>query len=352
MVRFWIAAATIGILLQRLFYLLWHRQNTPTLQGFHALSTIETVVVNGHEHTLVIRGHDISKSPILLCLHGGPGASEIPFIHQANNELERRFIVVTYDQRSAGKSCKFYDGSELTVRGHVDDAIAVAEVLLARFQHQKLYIKGGSWGSVLALLFAQRRPDIVHKVLVRGMLVDGERNEQLSREFTLNRLRELGVTAGVKALEMMRLPPYQDRVSDLVQQRKWLYVAGGMSHSSACPRMGLVWRTTIAVLLSPEMSLAEAVQFERCLTDTLRQMWPEVEQFKATEMVPELEVPLVVFHGRHDHCTSAELVEGYLNELIAPAGKSIVWFEGSGHSPQLEEPMRFQQEAIKHLLEK
>ena len=65
--------------------------------------------------------------------------------------------------------------------------------------------------------------------------------------------------------------------------------------------------------------------------------------------VPELQVPAYFFTGRHDYQTPFELVERYVGIVKAPH-KEIVWFESSGHMPNLEEPERYQDELISRVL--
>lgn len=64
---------------------------------------------------------------------------------------------------------------------------------------------------------------------------------------------------------------------------------------------------------------------------------------------PRLDVPVFFFLGRHDHTVtaSAAMAERYFTALDAPRGKRLIWFEHSGHWPQLEEPQRFQTELIR-----
>jgi pimeloyl-ACP methyl ester carboxylesterase len=375
------AAAVLAAYLGRFW------ESAYTLAGTGStLAELTTVPLNGQDHVVTIRsnlvgvneteqqqhvvgteeGKDVVAQntkdiPVLLILHGGPGATDIPFLHTSDNLLEDHFVVVHYDQRTAGKTCKYFhdDGNgnnaELveeayTVQQHVNDAIAMIDYLRKRFQQDKIYVLGGSWGSILAMLLARNVPHYLHHVAVRGLCVNVAKSEQISYDFVASQFPEFREV-------VPQLPPYggeRARVNDMIEQRKWLKLAGGMSYKcrqSKCSRMDLELGIIKALLSSKEMSWADLARFKKCFVGTLHHMWGEVEQYDALRDVPLIDVPLVVLHGRHDYCTAHTLVEDYFNKLQAPR-KTLYWFEESGHSPQQEEPELFQRRLIAELLGK
>jgi pimeloyl-ACP methyl ester carboxylesterase len=57
--------------------------------------------------------------------------------------------------------------------------------------------------------------------------------------------------------------------------------------------------------------------------------------------VPSLEIPVYFFSGLRDRNTLLSLVEEYLVYLDAPAGKELIVFENSAHTPFMAEPEAF-----------
>ncbi|CAB9522750.1 Alpha beta [Seminavis robusta] len=247
------------------------------------LANLTTEAVNGHHHALTIRTAmsqaDVAshQAPVLLILHGGPAWSDIPFLYGSDYLLEEHFIVVHYDQRSAGKSCRYYGNSSnnnfashnnLTIQQHVDDAVAIVQYLQKKFHQEKVYLMGGSWGSVLSLLAAKQQPDLFHFVAVHGTLVNGLSNELISREFILHQFP----TANIP------MPPYKS-VDELVLQRQWLNRAGGVFYKDPLPatvtryipqlrfRSQLLYYA-VHLLLAPEFSWGDKLRFGRCYRET------------------------------------------------------------------------------------
>src|SRR5437016_7757763 len=66
------------------------------------IASLETVRLGGLDQWILIRGWN-RDDPVLLLMHGCPGFPCMPFAHVAA-DLEKRFVVVHWDQRGAGKS--------------------------------------------------------------------------------------------------------------------------------------------------------------------------------------------------------------------------------------------------------
>jgi proline iminopeptidase len=98
-----------------------------------------------------------------LFLHGGPGSNTSP--------VHRRFFnpdhydIVLFDQRGCGKSTP----SACTIDNTTAHLIADIERLREHLGIQKWLVFGGSWGSALALAYAQAHPDKVTGLILRGI---------------------------------------------------------------------------------------------------------------------------------------------------------------------------------------
>src|SRR5690606_27976567 len=104
-----------------------------------SIARMEKVRLGGVDQWLIIRGHDVHK-PVLLFLSGGPGASEAARVLRFNQELEKHFVVVIWEQRGCGKS--YPARADLTVERYTADVIELSEMLRTRFDEQKVYLVG------------------------------------------------------------------------------------------------------------------------------------------------------------------------------------------------------------------
>ncbi|MGU3587045.1 alpha/beta fold hydrolase, partial [Rhodococcus sp. C26F] len=105
----------------------------------------------------------------VVFLHGGPGGGTAP--------QHRRFFdpaayrIVLFDQRGCGRSQPHVaDGADLSVNT-TDHLVADIERLRTFLGVDRWMVFGGSWGSTLALAYAQRHPERVTELVLRGIFL-------------------------------------------------------------------------------------------------------------------------------------------------------------------------------------
>ena len=101
----------------------------------------------------------------VVFLHGGPGGG-------TDGKMRRffhpeKYRIVLFDQRGSGKSTPHASLEANTTWDLVEDTEKVREHLgIAKWQ-----VFGGSWGSTLALAYAERHPDRVTELVLRGIFL-------------------------------------------------------------------------------------------------------------------------------------------------------------------------------------
>ena len=101
----------------------------------------------------------------VLFLHGGPGSGSNP--DQRRLFDPKRFNIIQFDQRGCGKSRPHGSLENNTTNDLVGDIAA----LLDHLALDKVHLAGGSWGSTLALCFANEYPDRLKSLLLYGIFL-------------------------------------------------------------------------------------------------------------------------------------------------------------------------------------
>jgi proline iminopeptidase len=105
------------------------------------------------------------KGKPVVFLHGGPGGGLVPEYRQFFDPAAYR--IVLFDQRGSGKSTPHASLEDNTTWHLVSDI----EKLREHFGIDKWQVFGGSWGSTLALAYAEKHPDRVTELVLRGIFL-------------------------------------------------------------------------------------------------------------------------------------------------------------------------------------
>jgi len=101
----------------------------------------------------------------VVFLHGGPGAGCDPRARRFFDPA--RYRIFLFDQRGCGKSRPHASLEHNTTW----DLVADIERLRAFFGVERWQVFGGSWGSTLALAYAETHPDRVSELVLRGIFM-------------------------------------------------------------------------------------------------------------------------------------------------------------------------------------
>jgi proline iminopeptidase len=116
-------------------------------------------------HTLYIEESGNPEGVPVVFLHGGPGGNCEPGHRRFFNPEEYRIIL--FDQRGCGKSKPHASLEENTTWDLVEDLEKIRKYL----EIESWVVFGGSWGSTLALIYAQTFPERVNGLILRGIFL-------------------------------------------------------------------------------------------------------------------------------------------------------------------------------------
>jgi proline iminopeptidase len=298
------------------------------------------VELGGARQLVNVRGAD-RANPILLFVHGGPAAVEMPIAWTFQRPWEDFFTVVEWDQRGAGRSFLLNDPKTLEAtlkpERYRDDAIELIELLRRKYDKPKVFLLGHSWGSVIGLSVAAKRPDLLHAYIGMGQVIDFRENERVGFDWTLERARQDKNTEAVRELEALRPFPGPGplAIDKTMIERKWNVHYGGLAWGRSDGR------------LSPLYTAADRKAWDDGSAFTMKAMWPQLATITFKDL-NKLDLPVIMLLGRHDYTTPAPIAAAWMERLKAPK-KATVWFENSAHLHMIEEPGRMLAALLEHV---
>ena len=275
----------------------------------------------GDDHVMYWEQVGNPRGVPVLFLHGGPGAGA--------GAVHRRFFdpgfwrVVIFDQRGAGRSRPLGSLAANTTPRLVADI----ELLLRHLAIPRVLLFGGSWGSTLALAFAQAHPDRVLGCVLRGVFL----GRKLEVDWFLHGLAAVFPDAHAAFVEF--LPP-QERGDVLGSYLRRLTDPDPAVHMPAA-RAWSVYEGSCSTLLPSPDTVASFAQ-DRTALGLAR---IEAHYFANDLFLPEggllagmqriAHVPAEIVHGRYDMiCPPRTAVE--LSDAWPSARLTVV--PDAGHS--------------------
>ncbi|HLV13134.1 MAG TPA: alpha/beta hydrolase [Trueperaceae bacterium] len=302
-----------------------------------SVAELATVRLGGHDQAIMVRGRS-AENPVLLYLSGGPGQSDLPFSRVLLEDLTADFVVVSWDQRGTGRSYAALAPTDtLTLEGAIADTIELAERLRARFGEEKVYLLGESWGSTLAVLAAQRRPDLFHAVIGSGQMVSQSVTDRIVWRDLLAQAQATGDWALYDRVLTLGEPPYRD----VPWSNAFVMTQYGRLYQPYTPPAAYVERGTAARLgfygvLGSEYALIDKVNVLRGLVDVFAVLYPQLQGIDFRRDVPRLEVPFYLLDGQAELRGRRDLALEWFASLEAPV-KRVFSFPDAGHAVAFEQ---------------
>ncbi len=325
-----VGVSVIALAVVALFSLRAYNQRTNAprfaIQSPNGIEESGYIKIGGIEQWLQIRGQD-RDNPVLLCVHGGPGATWIPLTENFI-PWEKQFTVVLWDQRGAGRTLGATGASiaeTMSVDRMTKDGIEVAEYLRTHLRKDKLVLLGHSWGSILGINMAKRRPDLFSAYVGTGQASDMPKSIATAYAHLQEQARAANDQRTLKVLTRIGQPPFDSR------EKIEVFFSSMGKYPPASDRAAM--QTIGAKLLAPkpDYSLHDEVDRVRgfMAVPPLR-VYIELLNTRLGSLGPHFDVPVFFIQGAEDNLTQASLAEDYLRTIEAPH-KEMVLLKGGGH---------------------
>lgn len=189
----------------------------------------------------------------------------------------------------------------------------------------------------------QREPRLSRAYVRISQIVNLQMTESFLYDFATRAAEKNSNAKAQKELHEIGAPPFATEKQLQVSQ-KWV-------NNFAPDKFAAVSFNRLRLaFFSPDYSLLDLVRLVRGAKFSFDRLWREFFAIDLFKQAPHLDVALYFLEGRSDRVATGEIAEQYFRALEAPRGKQLIWFEQSGHWPQLDEPEKFQEVMIERVL--
>jgi pimeloyl-ACP methyl ester carboxylesterase len=280
------------------------------------------------------------ENPVLLFLHGGPGSPVLAYSipYESSERLEKYFTVCYWEQRGAGMSfSNSLDSTTMTVEQMVEDARQMTEYLQRRFNRDKIYLMGHSWGSYIGIKTIEKYPENYLAFIGIGQVSNQLESEKLAYDYMLQHATLINDKDALEKLEKYdKNAPDFPSLDYLMTTRGVMaeYGIGGMHQNFSMFKM-----LKDIILVFKGYTLSEKINYGKGAMFSQKLFYYTFSD-NLFESSLSFDVPIYFTHGKYDYVTSYALALEYLDKIEAPA-KDFFTFENSAHTPILEEYDKF-----------
>ena len=232
----------------------------------------------------------------VVFLHGGPGAGLVPDYRRFFDPEDYRIIL--FEQRGSGRSLPHASLNDNTTWHLVEDIEQVRQ----HFGVEQWLVFGGSWGSTLALAYAETHPERVRGLVLRGIF--------LGRPREVRWFYEAG--HGASAIfpetweQYLQLIPEAER-GDMIRAYYRRLTSDDLSERLAAAEAWSLWEASALKLIpdqkmideftEPELAIALAriechYFMNNCFFETDNYLIENIDRIR--------HIPAVIVHGRYD----------------------------------------------------
>jgi proline iminopeptidase len=248
-------------------------------------------------HEIFVAEFGNPKGKPVVCLHGGPGAgmnATMPRFHDP--EVYR---MILFDQRGCGRSTPYAELRENTTW----DLVADIERIRTHLGIGRWQVFGGSWGSTLALAYAETHPEQVTELILRGIFTLRRKELEWFYQEGASYLQPEAFEAYLKPI------PVAER-GDMIAAYHRRLTGPDKAEQLAAARAWSTWEgTTISLLPDPARAAAfgepqYALAFARIESHYFQNhgFFDRDDQLIANAHRLR-SIPGTIVHGRYDLCT-------------------------------------------------
>ena len=298
-----------------------------------SIAEINSVTLGGNQQWIQVRAAS-PDNPVILYIPGGPGQSDFAMSRALLQPLEDDFVVVTWDQAGNGRAYASFDPDAISPAHAVSDLVELTDYLRQRFDEEKIYILGESWGTIPAVLAAQLHPELYYALINSGQMVDLVATDQIIYQDLLA-WADANDHGLARQLRDFGPPPYDGIWAYSVFFENYPKIEGSYDQPQAYVDRFEASGVGFFGMMGSEYDPINKVNLFRGLMDTFDVMYPQLREINFREDVPSLDVPIYLFDGEHELRGRREPLYEWYGMLQAPE-KQMFTYEDGGHAVAFE----------------
>ncbi|MDH6123477.1 alpha/beta hydrolase [Kitasatospora sp. GP82] len=292
------------------------------------------VRIGGIDQWVSVRGEDL-RNPVILEIHGGPGASNLVFI-PCTRAWERHFTIVRWDMRGTGKTFAATGPAgqgEMSLDRLHRDALEVTEHVLTRLGVPKVLLVANSFGTVLGLRLARSHPELYSAYVGTDQNIIAAGRDRSAYHTLLGRLRKAGKHKELAAVTAMGPDATAWSAHQWAEYAKIVVTTDPLTFDTM--------KTVVvrSLWFSPLHTLRELRAYLKGMTFSER-LGPQATAVDEWAEGTAFSLPFFVFQGDSDVLTPPEPARRFLDDVTAPV-KDFALIRNASHFASFRHPDQF-----------
>lgn len=293
-------------------------------------TTSEYINKNNSRQNIMTMSTD-NANPVLLIIHGGAGSPDRPLVKNYNSELANYYTVVCWDQRGSGLS---YTSEELTIDLMLKDLKSLVEFLRNRYNQDKIYIAGHSWGAYLGLRFSSMYPEYIKYYIGTGQGISSIADEIYKYNFVMNQAVIRNDKKIIKQLNRFGEPTGYSYKTDDEKAKK--YIGKMIRKYGGYINDKNDFSTSKYLTCYIKYYKLDIIKVIKGMLNSSKVLNNEMSKKDNISCITELDVPILLISGEEDMVCPVPAAQKWFDNLNAPK-KEFVKITNASHMVNFEQ---------------
>lgn len=245
--------------------------------------------------------------------------------------------VVQWEQRGTGMSYNASTQGELSADKLMSDALSITEYLKKKFNKEKIYLCGHSWGTFLGSAIVHRNPEHYHAYIGVGQMGRHFESNRDTYQFLLYTAIKRGNKKAEKDIRSVTFDKdfYKNKGYRRILGRNLNEFGGGTKRAGYSN-----WQGIKDLFACNRYTWKERFNIPKGIYASYAALSETMAKIDTALLAPRFEVLVFIMQGRYDYQTSYKEAKRFYEKIEAPS-KKLYTFDNCAHAPFLEDKDRF-----------